>query len=366
MILYILIIVAVPVLATILFMRQAAFGKPPSGERLVRIKQSPQYKNGSFQNQSPTPSFTGGANLFTVIKDFFFGKHEHKRPDTLLPSVKRDLKTAPVSAAPQLTWFGHSSYLLQVNGLNILVDPVFSERTSPVQYAGSKAFAGTTVYTAADMPDLDVLLITHDHYDHLDYQTLLQLKDRAGRIITSLGVGAHLEHWGVPAEKIQELDWWQATDAPHQTTFRAAPARHFSGRGFKRNQTLWSSFILDTGGYRIYLGGDSGYDSHFATIGNKYGPFDLAILENGQYNKYWANIHMMPEETAQAAIDLKARVLFPVHWGKFALATHPWNESIQRVLKKAAELHVTIISPQIGEQVILNNGPQIPPQSWWT
>ncbi len=355
-------IVAVLVLATILFMQQASFGKAPSGARLERIKKSPQYRDGAFQNQSETPPLTGGASYFTVIREFFFGKHDRKEPDTSLPAIKRDLQQVP-SAKPELTWFGHSSYLLQVNGLNILVDPVFSGRTSPVSYAGTKAFPGTDIYKAADMPRIDVLLITHDHYDHLDYQTILKLKDRVGTFVTSLGVGAHLEYWGVPAEKIKELDWWESAPVSSDSHFTAAPARHFSGRGFKRNGTLWSSFVLETGTYRIYLGGDSGYDRHFAEIGRRFGPFDLAILENGQYNAYWSNIHMMPEETAQAAIDLNAKVLFPVHWAKFALATHPWDESIQRVLKKAGELKLKVVTPQIGEQVILDS--IYPETTWW-
>ncbi len=355
-------IVAVLVLATILFMQQASFGKAPSGARLERIKKSPQYRDGAFQNQSETPPLTGGASYFTVIREFFFGKHDRKEPDTSLPAIKRDLQQVP-SAKPELTWFGHSSYLLQVNGLNILVDPVFSGRTSPVSYAGTKAFPGTDIYKAADMPRIDVLLITHDHYDHLDYQTILKLKDRVGTFVTSLGVGAHLEYWGVPAEKIKELDWWESAPVSSDSRFTAAPARHFSGRGFKRNGTLWSSFVLETGTYRIYLGGDSGYDRHFAEIGRRFGPFDLAILENGQYNAYWSNIHMMPEETAQAAIDLNAKVLFPVHWAKFALATHPWDESIQRVLKKAGELKPKVVTPQIGEQVILDS--IYPETTWW-
>lgn len=359
----ILIVVAVLVLATILFMRQASFGKLPSGERLERIKRSPQYGKGSFQNQSLTPQLTGGVSLFTVIRDFLFGKHERKEPDRVLPSVKRELKAMPPSAQPELTWFGHSSYLLQVNELNILVDPVFSERTSPVQYAGTKAFAGSNVYTAADMPAIDILLITHDHYDHLDYGTIMQLKDRVKLFVTSLGVGAHLEHWGIPANKIRELDWWESTEITTDTRFTATPSRHFSGRGFKRNQTLWSSFVLTTGSYHIYLGGDSGYDEHFKAIGERFGPFDLAILEDGQYNVYWANIHMMPEETAQAAVDLKAKLLFPVHWGKFALATHPWDESIQRVLKQSEALSVKVITPQIGERIVLDDSHSY--AHWW-
>lgn len=356
------VVLGIMALAIFLFMQQASFGKAPSGLRLERIKKSAQYADGSFQNQSPTPTFTGGGTFLSVMSDFLFGKHERKSPDYTLAAVKRDLKLQP-SSKPEITWFGHSSYLIRINGINLLVDPVFSGRTSPVSYAGTKAFDGADVYKPEDMPPIDVLLITHDHYDHLDYETIMKLKDRVGVFVTSLGVGAHLEYWGIPASKIRELDWWETTSINSDTEFTAAPARHFSGRGFTRNQTLWSSFIFKSKGYSIYLGGDSGYDKHFAKIGDTYGPFDLAILENGQYNAFWANIHMMPEETARAAQDLKAKVLLPVHWGKFSLATHAWDEPIGRVIKEAAILKINVITPAIGEQVILDS--ILPRSHWW-
>ena len=355
-------ILATLALITFLFMQQASFGKAPSGARLERIKKSAQYSDGAFQNQSPTPTFTGGGTFYSVMVDFIFGKHERKVPEYTLPSIKRDLTVQP-AAKPEITWFGHSSYLIQINGLNVLVDPVFSGRTSPVSYLGNKAYEGADIYKAADMPRIDVMVITHDHYDHLDYETILKLKDSVGVFVTSLGVGSHLEYWGVPAEKIKELDWWETASINEDTKFIAAPARHFSGRGMIRNKTLWSSFIFKTKGYSIYLGGDSGYDQHFAKIGNEYGPFDLAILEDGQYNAFWANIHMMPEEAARAAHDLKAKVLLPVHWGKFSLATHAWDESISRVLQEAEILKLKVITPEIGEQVILDS--ILPASKWW-
>jgi L-ascorbate metabolism protein UlaG (beta-lactamase superfamily) len=207
-----------------------------------------------------------------------------------MPSVKTNLKELN-NGLPHLIWFGHSSYLLRINGINILVDPVFSGYASPYSFLGG-CFPGSNVYGVEDMPDIDILLLTHDHYDHLDFDTVMKLQHKTKAIITSLGVGSHLQYWGIAANKITELDWWQSKEIFTGFRFTAAPARHFSGRGFTRAKTLWSSFILQAGEYKIYLGGDSGYDTHFSEIGRQYGPFDLAILENGQYDLRWKYIHV--------------------------------------------------------------------------
>jgi L-ascorbate metabolism protein UlaG (beta-lactamase superfamily) len=265
---------------------------------------------------------------------------------------------------PVIVWFGHSSYLIRIKGQNILVDPVFSERTSPFQSIGKKKYPATDPYSVEDMPTtIDLVIITHDHYDHLDYETIKQLKSRVKLFYTSLGVGAHLEYWGIEQEKIIEFDWWEKQTFVHGLEITATPARHFSGRLFKRNQSLWSSFVLKTESHSIFIGGDSGYDSAFKTIGDQFGPFDLAILECGQYNKQWPFIHMSPEETVQASIDLKARAFMPAHWGKFTLALHPWNEPVERALKKANELNATMVTPRIGEALMLDN--QLPVMRWW-
>ena len=207
------------------------------------------------------------------------------------------------------------------------------------------------------------MVLTHDHYDHLDYKTVRKLRSRVKQVYCSLGVSSHLVYWGFDAKKITELDWWDTTKIDSNIELIAAPARHFSGRGLKRGRTFWSSFILRSKNYSIYLGGDSGYDSHFKLIGEKFGPFDLAILESGQYNAWWPLIHMMPEETVQAAIDLKAKLLLPVHWGKFMLGMHPWDEPVKRVLAKAKELVVNVTTPRIGEPLIL--GGDYPREEWW-
>ncbi len=321
---------------------------------------SPNYRDGAFHNLSPTEMLSKDASIFKVIAGFF-SKPNNTAPDRPLPFVKTDLQTLP-AGPPVLIWFGHSSYLIHYNGLNILTDPVFSGHASPIP-GMIKAFAGTNNYSAADMPDIDILLITHNHYDHLDKATLRQLAPRVKAVYTALGVGRDLVRAGIPAAIITEMDWWDTTLATPDLALTAAPARHFSGRGLRRNHSLWTSFILQWPGYCIYAGGDSGYDAHFKTIGEKFGPFDLAILETGQYNENWPQIHMFPEEAVQAAVDLGARVLLPVHWGKFALARHPWKEPVERTLRRAGELRVRVTTPRIGDPVIPDT--TYPDTHWW-
>ena len=334
------------------------FGKAPAGARLQRIRQSPNYKQDHFENIVPTEVTLKGASLFKML-----GEYRNRPADTApslpLPVVRTDLRALPADK-DWVVWFGHSSYLLKIDGLHILVDPVFSANASPVSFL-AKAFPGTNVYTAADMPEIDILLLTHDHYDHLDYHTILQLASKTKHICTSLGVGAHLESWGITQDKITELDWWES--AGSVLNFTAAPARHFSGRAFKRAGTLWSGFVLKVGGYSLFLGGDSGYGEHFKMIGDRFGPFDLAILECGQYGKNWPYIHMMPEQTVQAALDLRAAALLPVHWSKFTLALHPWNEPPRRVTAAATEKGFPVATPLIGQPFPLK-GPY-PDAHWW-
>lgn len=336
------------------------FGTHPSGNRLQKIENSPNYKNNSFQNLVDTPMRPPGTSMLKLMKNFFFNKPKYLKPSEPIPHVKTDLQNID-NPAPTVVWFGHSSYLINIHGKNILVDPTFSGNASPFSFM-VKAFEGSNTYTVQDMPAIDLLLLTHDHYDHLDYKTFVELLPKVKKIFCSLGVGAHLEYWDTPGNMITEFDWWDTHDLDN-IQFTAAPARHFSGRGTKRGQSVWSSFILKTLQYNLYLGGDSGYETHFKAIGNKYGPFDIAILECGQYNTMWPYIHMMPEEVAQAAIDLQAKILLPVHWGKFALSLHDWDEPIQRLTKRTRELGVKITTPMIGEPVILNT--LYPDKHWW-
>lgn len=336
------------------------FGKNPAGKALKEIASSPNYKNGQFNNLSPTGLMAEGVSMIKMMWRFM-NKPAYCYPLKPIPSIKIDLNNLP-AGEPVIVWFGHSSYLIRISNKTILVDPVFSGHASPFSFT-TKSFEGTDVYGAGDMPGIDILVITHDHYDHLDYETILKLQPKVKRVCASLGVASHLVYWGYDKQIITELDWWQSTVFDDEVTFTAVPARHFSGRSLTRNKTLWSSFVLQSATHKLYLGGDSGYDEQFKTIGAKFGPFDIAMLECGQYNAAWPDIHMMPWQVVQAAIDVKAKMLLPVHWGKFSLAMHPWYEPAEIISAEAARLQVPVTTPMIGQPVVI--GRQYPAGEWW-
>jgi L-ascorbate metabolism protein UlaG (beta-lactamase superfamily) len=357
----ILFILVALILVVFLFMQQAMFGKMPRGERLEKIKNSSNFKNGKFQNLSHTPDLTEGVSYYAVLKEFIFSKSKRSKPSEAMPSKKTDLLNLPPDQ-DVLVWFGHSSYFIQIDGRKILVDPVLSGAASPVK-ATTRSFKGSDAYTTADIPEIDYLFISHDHWDHLDYTTIKQLKPKINKIICGLGAGQHLEHWGFHPDQLYEKDWGDEVILEDDFTVNITPARHFSGRGFKRNTALWISFVLKTPSMKIFLGGDSGYDTHFATIGNKFGPFDLAILECGQYDKSWKYIHMMPEEIIAAAGDLKATIFMPVHWGKFSLANHAWDDPIKAVTAIGKIKNQPLVTPMIGESVFLKGTNEF--NAWW-
>ncbi|MDN3593760.1 MBL fold metallo-hydrolase [Zunongwangia endophytica] len=336
------------------------FGKAPSGMRLERIEQCDNYKNGSFQNAVPTSVNAENASTFSILKEMM-NRPKSVNPSQKIPSVVTNLKRID-GHKPSFVWFGHSSYLLKVKDYTVLVDPVFSGNASPVSFFG-KAYDGANEYTVEDMPQIDILLLTHDHYDHLDYPTIEKLKSKVKRIVCSLGVGSHLEYWGYSAAIITELNWWESVKIIDDFKITATPARHFSGRLFTRGNTLWSSFVFEIFGYVFYLGGDSGYSPQFKEIGDKFGSFDLAVMECGQYNENWPKIHNFPEEMVTAAKDLKAKKVIPVHWAKFTLATHPWNEPIKRFTKAANDQNLSYVSPKIGELYELNQ--KFEQEVWW-
>lgn len=280
-----------------------------------------------------------------------------------MPAVKTNLAALPPEQ-DILIWFGHSSYFMQIGGKRFLIDPVLSGSASPVP-GTIKAFKGTNIYSVDDLPDIDYLFISHDHYDHLDYRTIIKLKPRVNTVICGLGVAAHFRKWGYQVSRIIENDWYSSHILSSDLTIHTLPARHFSGRGLKRNNTLWCSYLLQTSTIKIYIGGDSGYDKHFADIGNSFSDIDIAILENGQYNNAWRYIHMHPNEVLQAARDLKAKRLFPVHSAKFSLSQHSWHEPLTKITELNRQANIPLITPLIGEKVYLRDERQLFSQ-WWT
>ncbi len=352
-------------LTTIIFfyIRQDKFGKAPHGKRLERFQQSPNYKDGKFQNLSFTPPLTKGYSMAGVLYNFMFNQHPNRMPADSIPHVKTNLLTLNINE-DVLIWFGHSSYFMQLDGKRILVDPVFSGNASPLP-GTTKSFNGTDMYSVDDLPPIDYLFITHDHYDHLDYETILQLKTNVKKVICGLGVGSHLEHWGYDPSMIIEKDWHDTIELDSQFHVTVTPARHFSGRSFTRNNTLWCSYLLQTASHKIFIGGDSGYDTHFKRIAEQYGPVDFAILENGQYNKAWHAIHTLPHEVLQAAKDLGAKRVFPVHSSKFALAQHSWDEPLKKITELNKESKIPLVTPIIGEPVWLRDTTQTF-RTWWT
>lgn len=345
-----------------IFLQHPMFGMNARGERKKKLLNSQYYSGGRFHNLSVTPNFTNGANMFTALSDFL-KPHPGRYPQVPMPVIKPNFSELNKNENI-IIWFGHSTIYLQLNGISILSDPIFNSGIGPLN-SRMKAFRGTEIFKTEDLPDIDYLLITHDHWDHLDYDTVIKLKNKTGKIITGLGTGAHLEYWGFPAEKIIEADWDEKLLETKNLKINSWFARHFSGRGFKRNQNIWLSFIIQTPGMKIYLGGDSGYDEHFKQAGEKFGPFDLAILENGQYNLNWQYIHMMPEEVIEAGKDLKSRHILPVHWGKFSLAFHPWNDPVNRVIAEAEKQNSSLILPQIGEIIYLDKLDEYENTIWW-
>jgi len=338
------------------------FGAGSKDVSLDRIRKSPNFLNGAFKNSEKTLQNTG-FKWSTIPK--FFNDGNNKIPAKELPIeklTKSYFENEPKQ--PRITWFGHSATFIEMEGLNIFIDPMLGDVPAPSPFLGSKRFQKELPIAIDSLPKIDVVLISHDHYDHLDYGSIVKLKDKVDEFYVPLGIKAHLTSWGVDATKITEFDWWENINFKG-VEFISAPARHFSGRGItNRNSTLWCSWVLKSDNSNIFFSGDSGYGKHFKEIGEKYGPFDFAMVECGQYNEQWSQIHMTPEETIQASIDVQSKLIMPIHWGSFKLALHTWDDPIIRATKKAKELNVKITTPKIGEAIVLN-GDKFPSEDWW-
>ncbi len=344
----------------------SAFGTRPDKVYQQKFTQSqhynPQEKVFVNRQQEAIKEMRKKAMSFATFKEVFFGGSPDRVPKKPLPEVMPDLaEFLKPSKDIKSIWFGHSTFLLNINNKIVLIDPVFSGTASPFSFM-VKRFQ-KPVLDLSELPKIDYIIISHDHYDHLDMQSMIFFKDKDVKFIMPLGVGSHLIGWGVSPDKITELDWWQETQVDGLKLI-ATPAQHFSGRsGLKDNETLWASWVIQSENHKLFYSGDSGYDIHFKEIGDKYGPFDVAYIECGQYNEKWKEVHMLPTDSIQAFYDLKAKRFFPVHWGMFELSVHSWYEPIEIVHAASVEKGFKLLSPKIGQVIEVNDTYKI--ETWW-
>lgn len=342
-----------------------SFGARAEGLRLERMQASPMWQGGGFRNIAPiAPGLRDPQARMPSLTDFLCGG-SRRVPTEPLPAI------SPLQAwlkKPQTglraTWLGHSTVLVEIDGVRLLTDPVWGQRASPSQLVGPKRFQPVPV-ALKQMPEVDAVLISHDHYDHLCYPTIRQLAKTGVPFITSLGVGAHLQAWGVQPERITELDWWQSHRLPGTgVEVTAAPSQHFSGRGLKdRNSTLWSSLVLRGPRHRVFFSGDTGLTAQYQDIRDRLGPFDLVMLEVGAWNAAWGDIHLGPENALQALQYLGGGAFLPVHWGTFSLAMHAWDEPAETLLRLAPQQGVHLLMPQLGQAVQPTQVDSVTP--WW-
>jgi L-ascorbate metabolism protein UlaG (beta-lactamase superfamily) len=343
-----------------------ALGAAATGERLARIRRSPNYRDGAFQNPAATRLGTGGSTWATIKR--WLGGHEQRTPPGPMPIVtlsRADFATPPASGL-RVTWLGHSTVLVEIDGARILFDPVWARRASPSSLIGPKRFHEPPL-ALDDLPPLDAIVASHDHYDHLDREVVRTLArstaQSSARFVVPLGVGAHLERWGVAPDRITELDWSESTRVG-PLTLTATPARHFSGRGLgDRNHTLWASWVVAGPAHRVFHSGDTGPFPGLADIGSAHGPFDLTLVKIGAYGETWPDIHLNPEQAVEAHTRLRGRTLLPIHWGTFNLAFHAWDEPAERVVVAAAAAGAQLVMPRPGESVEPASPRPVDP--WW-
>ena len=343
-------------------MNSKQFGGKPTKELIAQYRQSPNWKNNRFQNLEETRLHISLSKMPGILYRQFTGK-SGREPARPLPIATLDSEAfLQQGNAPQMVWYGHSVILLRLKGKTLLIDPMLGPNASPIGPITIKRFSENTLGLIDQFPEIDLMLLTHDHYDHLDYDSIQKLKPKTRQYLVALGVKRHLVRWGVDPALITEMDWWDQTTF-HNIIIHFTPSRHFSGRGISdRSKSLWGGWALKTESQSLWFSGDGGYGSHFAEIGKRLGPFDFAWLECGQYNEHWRQIHMFPEECIQAANDAGAKVIMPVHWAAFSLAQHSWKEPVDRFVAAARKLGVDYIIPAPGQLTPLQTGGGY---DWW-
>lgn len=343
------IIGGIVIIGVIWYNTSPEFGGTISQAKIKEYEKTDHYKEGVFINKTPTNMDMPAGKFLSLTVDFLKGNPKG-RPDYNIEVSKIDSATiANNKSINQYTWFGHSAFLIEIDQHKILIDPMLGKTPAPHPTLGANRYSKELPISIEKLPAIDAVIISHDHYDHLDYGSIQKLKDKVGHFYVPLGVDAHLLAWGIDSSKITALDWWEASKL-NNLNIVFTPSRHFSGRGLSdRFATLWGSWIIQGENDKLFFSGDGGYGPHFKEIGDKYGPFDFAMMECGQYNKSWSEIHMMPEESAQAAKDLNTKVMMPIHWGAFTLALHDWTDPVERVIKAADKLNIPISTPEIGK-----------------
>jgi len=357
------IVIIVLIVSVVLFIAvHPVFGGKITREQEQSFTQLEHYRDGKFINREPNKTSFSAGEFLSMLKELT-ASNQNRSPKGQLTVAEVDWNEI-YSEEDSLTWFGHSSFLVSINNKKILVDPVLSFRASPVSFVGSKRYTGSLLHIIDKLPLLYAVLITHDHYDHLDYDTMLRLKEKAALFCVPLGVSNHLQRWGIARESIREFNWWDEYELDG-VKLAFTPSRHFSGRGlFNRNSTLWGGWVMLGSNTRLYTSGDGGYGQHFKQIQGKYGAFDLVLMEGGQYDHRWQGVHMTPEEAIQASKDVQGKVVMLIHWAAFTLAYHAWTDPIERAQQAASQEAVTLIAPQIGETVSLGGKPPVI-KRWW-